>query len=248
MKISKISLALLAVCAAYGVDHLFLIPQQNADKISDKASKEVFGDLGTAMETAEGLAMLGDPAILPDATTTEGTALINALLQFTQRMMTAASEQGFTPVEGATWNENVEALAEWLKIEEPEAVAEAVVETPTAEQVAEPLTSEEAIAVAEAIAETPEGEEALENAVAVAEAETGLAMTEEAAIAFLSGKQILNAQVTSRQMVGVAEQKVNDAVEALLDAAKLLRGSGALSDAIIAKLESAQLPETVDVA
>lgn len=240
---------MLAVATAFGVEHLFLIPQQNADKVADKASKEVYGDLGTAMETEEGLALLGDPATLPDSTTKEGTDLINALLQFTQRVMTAALAEGFVAVEGATWNENVEALANWLKIEEP--VAEAVVETPTAEQVAEPLTAKQATEVAEAVAEDVDTVETARELVTASVGEVVTSnMSDEQIVETALGLGLMKAQETAAALTDSAAGDIQEAttnfVNAITGALRKMGASSAIQHSTIASIK-ASLPATVEV-
>ena len=117
-------------------------------------------------------------------------ALEEACVQLTFRALAAAIQAGLELPEGTDtstkegWNTSVNSLNEWLTPEEV---------TPAVEVEAEPLTQAETEAVVEALAETPQGEVALENAVAIAEEQTGLVMNEQDAIAFLSGQQILNA-------------------------------------------------------
>lgn len=240
MTIQKSDFAsILVIGTVFGTERAYLLPNLDGDKAKGEL-KAIWGDMKAVLnDEANMKVLLSDPAELPEV----NGALEEACVQLTFRALAAAIQAGLELPEGTDtstkegWNTSVNSLNEWLTPEEV---------TPAVEVEAEPLTQAETEAVVEALAETPQGEVALENAVAIAEEQTGLVMNEQDAIAFLSGQQILNAQKTSRQMVGVAEQKVADAVEALLDAAKLLKGSGALSDAIIAKLETPLLEEVTE--
>lgn len=245
--------ALIACNMALGTDRKFVLPNLDGEKAiaAHPELAEAWGDMGAIINAKE-----NEDYFLNPKEVVCSDALEQNLVDFTSRVMGAAlategGYPGIAPKKGANptevWNLAVEDFSTWLSVPVVEAV-----ETPVAETVdpveVEPvaLTQAEAEAVVEAIADTPEGETALENAVAIAEAATGLAMTEDAAIAYLSGQQVLNAHKTSRQMSGVAEDKIGNALELLIDAFKLVKGDNAFKDALISKLEAPVLTEVTE--